>query len=217
LGYRIFRSSETGEPFASISDFPIVGGQYVDVGIKDDIRYFYYICAVEIETSLDRATQELIDEVIGPSGEIVKVKTSKIVTESDKVKNFILMQIGKDTMMVNEHAQEIDPGRGTTPIILNGRTVVQIRAIVEAMGGTVGWDDETKQIILEAYNHRILMTPDDNAIIVDGVKKEIDVPPTVINDRTMVPIRFVAENIGCHIQWIGSSQEIIIVYYGAAK
>ena len=40
----------------------------------------------------------------------------------------------------------------------------------------------------------------------------MDVAPQSINDRTMLPVRFVAENIGCQIAWIGSTQEVIIVF-----
>jgi hypothetical protein len=54
---------------------------------------------------------------------------------------------------------------------------------------------------------------DNQTISVNGVNKEIDVPPTTRNQRTIVPIRFVAENLGSEIDWLNSTQQIVIVYY----
>jgi hypothetical protein len=41
----------------------------------------------------------------------------------------------------------------------------------------------------------------------------MDVAPMTINDRTMVPVRFAAENVGCIVDWIGSTSEIVIVFF----
>ena len=111
-------------------------------------------------------------------------------------KSFILMQIGKDTMLVDDTIQEIDPGRGTTPLIVDSRTLVPIRAIIEAMCGTVGWDGGEERITLDAFGHGIEMWLNRKNITADGAAKAMDVAPQSINDRTMLPIRFVAENIG---------------------
>jgi hypothetical protein len=126
--------------------------------------------------------------------------------------SFILMEIDKDTMLVDEEIKEIDPGRGTTPKILNGRTVVPIRAIIESMGGSVGWEDATRKITLGAGGHSVAMWLGSTAIDVDGRELEIDVAPEAINDRTMVPVRFVAENVGAEIEWINATRQIVIVF-----
>ncbi|MCL2060267.1 MAG: copper amine oxidase N-terminal domain-containing protein, partial [Oscillospiraceae bacterium] len=212
FGYRIYRSTSEGGESISISDFPIAGSQFVDVNVKTDTQYYYSIRMVTAEASLDRTTYEVVNEVVGAASEILAIKTGNVVTR-DAQRQFMLMQIGKDTMQVNENIVEIDPGRGTSPLVRDARTLVPIRAIVETMNGTVGWDDALREISLEAYGHNVWMKLDSETIIVDGDQKEIDVPPTTINERTMVPVRFVAENVGCNIQWIASTQEIIIVFY----
>ena len=72
------------------------------------------------------------------------------VTENNHTQVFLLtMQVGNPIMTVNGTESEIDPGRGTAPIIQNGRTLVPIRAIIEAMGGSVNWDEETQTVLLE--------------------------------------------------------------------
>ena len=60
-------------------------------------------------------------------------------TTADKTE--IVLQIGSPIMAVNGTEQNID-AEGTVPVIVNDRTLVPIRAIIEAMGGTVGWDGE---------------------------------------------------------------------------
>lgn len=213
LGYRIYRSTTPGERGISISDFPIVGSEYVDVNIDSNKDYYYNMCSVLAETSFDPKTGTLTSEKLSEASNEVYIHTPEVVTQIEKKRNFILMQIGKDTMQINEKALEIDPGRSTTPAILNGRALVPIRAIIEAMGGTVGWEDATQKITLEANGHKVEMQLGEMEINADGNKLGIDVAPTTLNGRTMLPVRFVAENIGCEIEWIGSTQQIVIVFF----
>ncbi|HPB34327.1 MAG TPA: copper amine oxidase N-terminal domain-containing protein, partial [Caldisericia bacterium] len=58
--------------------------------------------------------------------------------ETDKI--IIILQINNKYMTVNGVKKEIDPGRGTVPVIIKGRSLVPIRAIIEELGGTVDWD-----------------------------------------------------------------------------
>jgi hypothetical protein len=116
-------------------------------------------------------------------------------------------------MSVNGMREEIDPGRGTTPLLLNNRTLVPIRAIVEGMGGTVGWNDSTQEITLNSGNNNVRMWVGRQELAANGATKQIDVAPTVINPRTMVPIRFASENLGAEVDWLNSTKEIVIVFY----
>ena len=128
-------------------------------------------------------------------------------------KNFILMTIGQDTMLVNDEIKEIDPGMGTTPVIKGGRTLTPIRVIVKTMGGTVGWETAEHKVTLEVYENKLEMWIGDKLLVSNGSTKEMDVAPEIINGRTMLPLRFVSENVGCQIAWIGSTQQIVIVFY----
>ena len=53
---------------------------------------------------------------------------------------------------------------------------------------------------------------DKSNMIADGVNKTMDVAPVSINDRTMVPVRFAAENLGCTVGWNDAIKEVIIKY-----
>lgn len=213
LGYRIFRSTSSQDEGISITDFPIIGNEYVDVNVKENTTYYYTIREVAGEASFDTATMELISEQLGQSSDPLMVNTTELITIPEVTKHFILMQVDEPMMRVDEETLEIDPGRGTTPRIINGRTLVPIRAIIESMGGLVDWEDSTQKVSLTANDHNVEMWIGNNDIIVDGEADSMDIAPMTINSRTMLPIRFVAESVGCQVDWIGSTQQIVVVFY----
>jgi alpha-tubulin suppressor-like RCC1 family protein len=208
LGYNIYRSETKGEQGEKINGKPIFGGEYVDVYAESDTIYYYTIC--EIVSSGDEQAGAADNPI--PEGEQTQAETGEITGGIDGKRGFILMQIGKDTMSVNGEPTEIDPGRGTSPLLKNGRTLLPIRAVVEAIGGTADWDDAERKVSLTALGHALEMWIDSKSMMTDGAPAEIDIAPEIINERTMLPLRFVAENIGCLIEWIGSTQEVVIVY-----
>jgi titin len=131
----------------------------------------------------------------------------------------IRLYIDNPTMYINEVQQEIDPGRGTKPVIIKewSRTVVPIRAIVEALGGTISWDGTARKVTIQFKSTLIELWIDNPKAKVNGIGEWIDndnhnVKPVIINDRTMLPIRFVAENLGCLVEWEGVRKEIKITY-----
>ena len=122
----------------------------------------------------------------------------------------LVLQVGNPMMTVNGTQQEIDPGRGTVPVVVNDRTLVPVRAIVEAMGGTVEWEEETKTASLTYENNRIRLTIDDTTAYFNDEAYTLDAAPTVINDRTMLPIRFIAERFQFNVAWDGENRLITI-------
>ena len=105
----------------------------------------------------------------------------------------ILLQINNPNMYANGVEKEIDEGRGTAPIVDNGRTLVPIRSIIEECGGTVEWEQDTQTAILNYNSDEIRLIINSNTAYLNGKENTIDVAPQIINGRTMLPIRFVAE------------------------
>ena len=129
----------------------------------------------------------------------------------NKVESFVLtMQIGNPNMTVNGTEKEIDPGRGTVPVVQNDRTLVPTRAIIEAMGGSVNWDEETQTAFLEYNGDIITLAIGNRMAYFNETANTLDVAPTVINDRTMLPIRFIAESFKFNVDWDGKTQTITI-------
>lgn len=137
-----------------------------------------------------------------------------VVTTSNK----IVLTIDDPYMMVNGTKQEIDPGRGTAPIVNSkSRTILPIRAIIETMGGTIGWDGSTQKVTVNLNGKTIYLWINKDKAEVDGVMKEIDpgkyVTPELINGRTMLPIRFILSELGLPpLEWDGNLRQITIFY-----
>ncbi len=90
-----------------------------------------------------------------------------------------------------------------------GRTFVPLRALAEALGCEVDWV-APDQINIMRGDNTINMFINKTVYSVNGVEKRLDAPPSIKGDRTMVPLRFVAEELGCTVQYDGSTNTVII-------
>lgn len=89
----------------------------------------------------------------------------------------------------------------TAPIIVDGRTLVPVRAIFEALGATVAWDQTTKTATGTLDDTTVTVQIDSKTAYVNDEAKTLDVAAKIINNRTMVPARFVSEALGCKVTW----------------
>ncbi len=97
-----------------------------------------------------------------------------------------------------------------SPINDNGRILVPMRAIFEAMGATVDWNESTQTAIATKGNTVITMKIGNNILIKDGQGIYLDVAPKIVNGRTLVPARAVAESFGASVEWNGKTNSVII-------
>lgn len=126
----------------------------------------------------------------------------------------ILLQIDNPQMLVNGVEKEIDFGRGTAPILQNNKTLLPVRAIVEEMGGTVLWDGASQEVTLSLGANEIRLVIDSTTAYLNDTAQTLDVAPTVLNDRTMLPIRFIAESFKFSVDWNETEQMITITKIG---
>ena len=131
------------------------------------------------------------------------------VVFADNISDVVVsLQINDPIMEVNGVETEIDVGRGTKPIVTNGRTLVPIRAIIEAFDGVVGWEESTQSVLLTMEDDTIKLVINSNVAYLNNKSETLDVAPTVINGRTMLPIRFVAEGFNLGVAWDSSTQTV---------
>lgn len=97
-----------------------------------------------------------------------------------------------------------------TPQIIDGRTLVPMRAIFESIGLTVDWDNLAQTATGSNAENSIIFTIGRNKAIVNNEEKILDVPASIINGRTMVPLRFLSENMGYNVIWVGASNLILM-------
>ena len=123
----------------------------------------------------------------------------------------VSMQINNPIMEVNGVYTEIDEGRGTTPVVLNDRTFVPIRAIIDAFGGNVVWEESSQTVTLTMNSDVITLKIDSNIAYLNGEKETLDASPVIINERTMLPIRFIAEGFNLGVAWDGDTRTVSII------
>lgn len=122
----------------------------------------------------------------------------------------IKLQIDNPNMTVNNETAEIDPGRGTVPVIINDRTLLPVRSIIEAVGGTVDWEENTQTVTLNYKNDVIRLIINSESAYFNDAENTLDTAPVVINDRTMLPIRYIAESFKFDVDWEQETQTVTI-------
>lgn len=114
-------------------------------------------------------------------------------------------------IIVNGEALNI-PDDDTQPFIENERTLVPMRAIFEALGAHVNWDGETRTIV--SYDPisdvSITMQIDSATMFVGETPVELDVPAKIVNDRTVVPVRAIAEGMNSKVDWDGDTRTVTV-------
>ncbi len=80
--------------------------------------------------------------------------------------------------------------------IKNGRTMIPLRYVAEALGFNVTWIKETRTVVIYDNQFKVEIPVDTNRIIVNGVKFESDVKPQIVNNRTLLPIANIARALG---------------------
>jgi len=140
------------------------------------------------------------------------VPSAAIASSSTTVK----LWIGNASMSVNGVQQLIDV-QGTKPVIVAGRTLVPIRAVIEAFGGSAAWEASTRKATVTLGKDSLDLWIGKSQASLNGTALAIDsanavVVPVITNGRTMLPLRFVAESLGIDVQYDAVQQMITLTY-----
>lgn len=97
------------------------------------------------------------------------------------------------------------------PFIENSRTLVPIRFVSEALGYQVKWNEKERSVtITDSKLGTVVLFIDKQAYKVNGENKISDVAPMIRQDRTFVPLRFVAESFDFNVDWIEASRTVTV-------
>ncbi len=96
------------------------------------------------------------------------------------------------------------------PVIINDRTLVPSRGLFEQLGATVEWKNNTRQVVITLEETEVILTIDAAAAKVNGEVVMMDMPAKIINDRTMIPVRFVSEHLGMKVGWDGTTKTVTV-------
>lgn len=93
-----------------------------------------------------------------------------------------------------------------SPVIENSRTLASMRFLFEKMGARVDWNDDTKTVSVSYGEIYIEIPINSSTAKVNGTEKPLDVPARLINDKTMLPLRFIAEEMGYTVNYIAETK-----------
>ncbi len=100
--------------------------------------------------------------------------------------------------------------------IVNGRTMVPMRKIFETLGAHVDWVEEHQGIVSTKGSKIIVMKVGSNLMVVSDVmtltenQVTLDVPPMIIDSRTLVPVRAISESLGVKVDWIPETRTVVL-------
>lgn len=148
----------------------------------------------------------------------------------NKYNRVIVLKIGDPYMYSAENKKSAIAGNGLkqiraidgddwsiAPVIINGRTMIPVAALVKEMGGSVSWDSNTRVVTIGLLDHITML---DNTleipvgsktVYLNGEGRRFDIPAQIKYGRTLVPIRLL-ELLGCDVEWVDDSQSIVICY-----
>ncbi|HOI24513.1 MAG TPA: stalk domain-containing protein [Caldisericia bacterium] len=200
-GFKIERRKVDEVSFKVIITLPKDTQSFRDPGLESGSTYFYRIFAFNNSgnswpsNTIEAKTKGLSGGYVPPEAKIV-----------------IILQIGSNRISINGKISEMD----ARPSIYEGRTLLPIRPVVEALGGTIEFEPHSKTITIKLKTITIIMQLNNPQATVNGKQVSIDsqnpkvVPMVVPPGRTLVPLRFVAENLGCKVEWEANEKKITI-------
>lgn len=117
-------------------------------------------------------------------------------------------------MFVNGGLVEFAKYDNVEPVIIDGRVLVPLRAIVENLGAAVLWDESTGLIRIQLHDKLVDIYLNSPYAAVNGNQVTMDVPAAQINGRTLVPVRFIGESFSKTVEWheFDDSLNVLAIY-----
>lgn len=162
--------------------------RYGKFRVKDDVKYVGKQIIVTASAGKHSATEKV--------NVVEKGDKSSSSTVKPGEKRAVIMIINSMDLFINNKKEHTD----AIPVIKNDRTFVPYRALAESFGAHVDYNDATRSVTVTYGNKIIVMTVGQKGYTVNGEPKTMDVAPYIANDRTMVPVRFVAEAMGFDVE-----------------
>lgn len=105
---------------------------------------------------------------------------------------------------------ELLMGMDVPPTVVAGRTLMPVRQFFEAIGSAVSWDSTTKTVTIANSKDTVKVQINSATAYVNGAAHSLDVPATIVDGRTMVPVRFISEAMGYGVDWESDSRTVMV-------
>lgn len=164
------------------------------------------------------AAEDAADKSLEQDAKMLQKITDRFWTDNDYNKHVLLVfQIGnyiyaagKANLTDFYHGCIVKNSRSAVPYVKNGHTMIPIRSVIEGLGGKIDWDPTLNGARCSLNGITIVMPIGSEYAYVNGASVKMTTPAIVSNGRTMVPVRFVAENLGYDVDWISDGSFVVI-------
>lgn len=208
-------SSGSGGGFSGTYNYPVKADSTGDATVTFDKSYAVAgdKVTITVQPKAGKAVEEVL--VTDKNGNVITVTkagdnrysftmpSSEVqVTVSTRAAAYdkrIVLQINNRNVRIDNTTFTND----VAPVIVDNRTMVPIRVVTEALGGKADWNAAAQLVTLTIDGNVLRMT-------IGQTIPGFDAAPVILNDRTYVPIRYVAEKLGANVEWIAATQQIII-------
>ena len=111
---------------------------------------------------------------------------------------------------INVHVNNQPVTMDVAPVIVEGRTLVPVAAISQALNGDVSWDETSKTVTIVRGMSTIMLQLQNQVASVNGQNVTLEVPAQAIDGRTMVPVGFIAQAFGESVGWDAPTKTVLI-------
>jgi archaellum component FlaF (FlaF/FlaG flagellin family) len=180
-------------------------------GLFDKIKQFY---ATDTSQTVVQATTQVITQATTQAPVITEVTvetTTEATTQATTQATTVAAPVDKNQIRVLVNGEYVSFDQ--QPVIENSRTLVPMRAIFEALGADVQWDNDTQSVVAESTDGtRItLIIGSDDMLVNNKDIVKLDVPAKILGSRTMVPLRAISEALNCTVDWDNDARLVTIV------
>lgn len=98
----------------------------------------------------------------------------------------------------------------TQPMMVASRILVPMRGVFEHVGAKLGWDQAMQTVTADRGDHHVALVMGKNTAEVDGAAVPLDQPAIVVKGRTMVPLRFLGQSLGMHVDWHAADRTVAL-------
>ncbi len=153
---------------------------------------------------------EPVTDNIGTTDTPVEIPTD-VMTSQKRAKDIICLKIDKSYAYTFGNLTSIDSANDkVVPYIVNDRTLVPLRFVSETLGADVLWEDGWNYCYVNKGDKKIKITFGSADLEVNGEVITYEAPVEVVENRTMVPIRFISEELGYHVHWNQPNKAVVI-------
>lgn len=97
------------------------------------------------------------------------------------------------------------------PVQRDARVYIPLRGVLDRIGAeTIQWRPAREEVFIASGPREIRLRIGDSRALVDGREVDLDAPPILVGGRTMVPLRFIGENLGATVRWEGYTRTVHI-------